>query len=303
MRVVLRLIVLSSSDIRKMSSLNSRRSRIQIPAIYQRMIERILGVLLSAFANSIGGLIVWGVRASKDEDGVDCAAEVVPINQIEKFKSETERAISQAIMPRHEGIRVAMIPCAQNSKAGFLLVRVERSERRPHRCEFREKQYFKRSGDSSIAMEHYDIEDSFKRMVVPKLDVQFLLERGRGGSYPDGRVEFLEIIISLKNESPVTARYPYFMIDKVENVNSPSQKLQAKSFFGGPNEVIHPELSFRVAQAVHEVRIHGVAGEQVVSHLRMKPIRIDYRFGCYNAAPTTGSFVVSPTEIADTLHI
>ena len=36
--------------------------------------------------------------------------------------------------------------------AGYLLIEVGRSERRPHRCEFGEKQYFKRVGDSSIAM-------------------------------------------------------------------------------------------------------------------------------------------------------
>lgn len=262
-----------------------------------------LGILLSAFANSMGGLIVWGVGARKNDDGVDCANEPIPIKQLEKFKNEIERAISQAVMPRHEGIRVAMVPSAPGSNAGFLLVHVERSERRPHRCEFGEKQYFKRSGDSSIAMEHYDIEDSFKRMVVPKLGVQFVLGRGGRGSTPEGKVEWLEIIISLKNESLVTARYPYFMIDNIENVTSPSQYLQAKNFIGGSDDVIHPELSLRVARAVHEVRIQGVEGRRVVSHLRMKPIKIDYHFGCYNAAPTSGSYVVSPTEIADTLHI
>jgi hypothetical protein len=47
---------------------------------------------------------------------------------------------SQAIMPRHEGIRIAAL--ANTEDTGFLLVDVERSERRPHRCEFGDKQYF-----------------------------------------------------------------------------------------------------------------------------------------------------------------
>jgi hypothetical protein len=48
-----------------------------------------------------------------------------------------------------------------------LAIAVARSERRPHRNEFGEKQYFKRIGDSSIAMEHYEIEDSLGDLRVP----------------------------------------------------------------------------------------------------------------------------------------
>ena len=58
-----------------------------------------LAIILSAFANSMGGLVIWGVLAAKNGDGVDCATEAKPISEIEKFKSEVERALSQAIMP------------------------------------------------------------------------------------------------------------------------------------------------------------------------------------------------------------
>jgi predicted HTH transcriptional regulator len=145
-----------------------------------------LGIALSALSNSMGGVLIWGVRAAKNEDGIDCASDLQPIAEIEKFKGEVERALSQALMPRHEDIRIAKIPIQSPPGSGYLLIHVARSERRPHRCEFGEKQYFKRIGDSSIAMEHYDIEDSFKRVVVPSLLVQFVLQKGgtRGG--PDG---------------------------------------------------------------------------------------------------------------------
>src|SRR5262249_47263569 len=50
-----------------------------------------LGIILSSFANSMGGLVIWGVLAAKNDDGVDCATEAKPISEIEKFKSEVER--------------------------------------------------------------------------------------------------------------------------------------------------------------------------------------------------------------------
>ena len=177
-----------------------------------------LGIALSAFSNSMGGTIVWGVLAAKNDDGIDCATDRAPIANIERFHSEITRLISQAIMPRHEGVRTELVPALDTPDGGYLLMRIERSERRPHRCEFGDKRYFKRIGDSSVAMEHYDIEDSFRRLVVPTFKVEPLLTRGniRGG--PDGNFVTLMLNISLRNTSTVSARFPYLIIESTNNI-------------------------------------------------------------------------------------
>src|SRR5713226_5904343 len=79
-----------------------------------------LGIELSAFSNSMGGLIVWGVSAKKDADGVDCATALEPIAEIERFKADITRLLSQAIMPRHEGILVEAISAHNPPNAGYL---------------------------------------------------------------------------------------------------------------------------------------------------------------------------------------
>jgi hypothetical protein len=128
------------------------------------------GKILSAFSNSAGGLLVWGIEARPDPTTkIDHACTLCPIGEIGRFKSDILRACSQVIIPRHDGIAVEAI-AKQDTGAGYLLVYVERSERRPHRSEV-DKLYYKRSGDSSIAMEHYDIEDSFKRIQTPILEL------------------------------------------------------------------------------------------------------------------------------------
>jgi hypothetical protein len=139
-----------------------------------------LAIALSAFSNSMGGLIVWGLSANKDADGVDCATGLQPIASIERFKADVTRLISQALMPRHEAILVEAIPAQKPRGPGYLAIYVERSERRPHRAELGVARYFKRIGDSSVAMEHYDIEDSFKRLVVPRLEIEWDMATGRG---------------------------------------------------------------------------------------------------------------------------
>ena len=66
--------------------------------------KKVLAKALSAFSNSMGGLIIWGMDARKNEDNIDCAIGLKPIMEIEKFRSEVNRLVSQAIMPRHEGV-------------------------------------------------------------------------------------------------------------------------------------------------------------------------------------------------------
>src|SRR5260221_13411383 len=109
----------------------------------------VLGRTLSAFSNLMGGIIVYGVNAQKDDDGVDCATEAQPIRDIERFKNEVVRAAGQLLMPQHDGIMIEHIEAADRAGAGYLVIYVERSERRPHRSEAKgDKQYYKRAGES-----------------------------------------------------------------------------------------------------------------------------------------------------------
>jgi hypothetical protein len=174
-------------------------------------------------------------------DSVDCASELEPIVEVAKFKSEVEQAVSQVLMPRHDGIRIEKITSPAAAGAGYLIMQVERSDRRPHRNEAGEKQYFKRVGDSNIAMEHYDIEDSFKRFVVPSLDVEFALYNA--GRPPGGEFVMMRISLILKNRSQVSARYPYLIIDNMSPQLSPFLGGGDPFFRGGANDVIHPDLT------------------------------------------------------------
>jgi hypothetical protein len=157
---------------------------------------------------------------------------------------------------------VEAVPVQERQGAGYLAIYVQRSERRPHRCEFSEKQYFKRTGDSSVAMEHYDIEDSFKRLVVPWLAVEWQIKPGQARGGPDGNFRQVAIVIYLRNPSPVTARFPDLSLTHVQGADIQPQVTYAFQrppmrsdadragyhFHGGTDEVIHPGLTLPVAQ-------------------------------------------------------
>ena len=50
--------------------------------------KRNLAIALSGFANSDGGLIVWGVDARKNDEGIDC---VIALSEIAKATTFTSR--------------------------------------------------------------------------------------------------------------------------------------------------------------------------------------------------------------------
>jgi Putative DNA-binding domain len=268
-----------------------------------------LGIALSALSNSMGGVLLWGISAAKNGDGVDCASGLRPISEIDKFKSEMERAVSQALMPRHEAIRIAKICQVANPQTGYLTMHIERSERRPHRCEFGEKQYFKRIGDSSVAMEHYDIEDSFKRVVVPALEARYLLSDGGRRSGSDGTTKIVRITVFLKNSSQVSARFPYLVVDPSSNFRTSLAihrgiQQPAWAFYGGADDVIHPELEMRTLDLECHFAVEHRSGVDYLPRGRLRgQLEISYRCGCLDSRPSAAKFVIPEEEVVNALGL
>jgi|GEM_PF-6013634 len=268
-----------------------------------------LGVALSALSNSMGGLLIWGIAAEKNTDGIDCAFKAQPISNIDKFKSDVERAVSQALMPRHEGIRIAKIPSAKNAATGYLIIHVERSDRRPHRCEFGEKQYFKRIGDSSVAMEHYDIEDSFKRVVVPALEARYQLSDAGRRFAEGGAIRTLRISILLSNTSQVSARFPYLIVPKTPKIKTPlaiHRGIQQPpgAFYGGADDVIHPQLEIHALDVESEFAVEHRSGVDYLPRGRLSGVLdLSYQCGCLNSRPYEGKFIIREEEVVRALNL
>lgn len=258
--------------------------------------KKILAKAVSGFANSAGGLIVWGVNAEKVDD-VDCAQPpAAPIAQIEQFSSEAASLVGQLIQPRHDGVHITPIRSAAGDGSGFLLMYVERSERRPHRSEAKaQKQYYKRAGDSFFEMEHYDIEDAFNRISAPDLEV-YLSDHG-WATYGAERQQ--KLVISLKNNSSSLARYPFIAIDGAKNVNIDNSAIPTAGliktysghqqiYYGGADHVIHPGMNIMMAELVLGAQIKD--GVWMIKGVPAHECEISfgYTYGCADARTKSG---------------
>ncbi len=122
---------------------------------------------LSGFANSDGGVIIWGVDAPGVGKGV---REKMPIKGIQHFMEHLDSLASRMVAPQVEGVVNHVI--LESDDIGYGVTWVPRSLTCPHRAEHHSsKKYYQRSGDSFVQLEHWQLEYMFGRRLVPDLKV------------------------------------------------------------------------------------------------------------------------------------
>src|SRR5215216_5245108 len=128
--------------------------RINRPDLGHADDKKNLAKAISGFANSSGGLIVWGIDARKNPAGVDCATDRVEIEPLSLFISRLNELTSRAASPIVDGVRHK--PIVVSGDRGYAVTLVPESDSGPHMAKLSEDRYYKRSGDTFYKMEHYD---------------------------------------------------------------------------------------------------------------------------------------------------
>src|ERR1700694_3939730 len=72
---------------------------------------------VSGFANSSGGIIVWGIDARANADGIDCATEIIELKKPELVVSRLNTITGDASSPIVDGVRHKAI-INPNSESG-----------------------------------------------------------------------------------------------------------------------------------------------------------------------------------------
>jgi hypothetical protein len=159
----------------------------------------------SAFANSAGGQLVYGItedRATRKPTEADPGVTDPKIS-----REWIEQVLNSRIQPRINNIRTVQI---DNKKGGSIfVVTVPPSQTGPHQAP--DKKYYKRFDLQSVAMEDYEIKDVMRRATTPHLAL--ILSFARGNS---ARIDYerntemskpVELVTTITNHSPQPAAY------------------------------------------------------------------------------------------------
>jgi len=252
-----------------------------------------LAAALSGFANSGGGLIVWGVDARKNTDGVDCTVELKPIDGVNHLVSRLNELTGESVDPTVHGVLHRKV--AEGSIA-FAVSYIPESDTGPHMARLGENRYFKRVGDSFYQMEHYDIADMFGKRRRPRLVLTYQVTGWNSGA---------KVILGIKNTGRGTANAPFFAFTCSGDLS--------KSFYGldgNKNEGLpvlptsHDGLQWSFSEGM-DVALHPGMERQVtlLTRERSQSLQpeidqtIDFALACQDQPLERGTLVIPLSEL------
>lgn len=156
---------------------------------------------LSAFANTEGGLFIWGIQGT----GNDTPGKVVPVQSLDGLQAILTKQIHQANDPPVQGVQYLQIETDGKDK-GVLVCFVPLSPYRPHRKEYPalEKCYYYRAGESCKVIPHTMLQQMFYPYAKVDLELTQTTIVEKKPSPNNDRWQFT-ILLQLKNKGTVTA--------------------------------------------------------------------------------------------------
>ncbi len=214
-------------------------------------VERTWSEALSAFANTDGGLVVWGISAA--QSGPRCAS---PIAEPARLLRRLQQLLPAATEPPVQGVAFEQVEDPKHRPRGFLVCHVPSSPWKPHEATHSGRRYYIRVGGSTAPAPR----ELLRRMFHPArrcgLSISSQLHEGTVRmSGPGGGIKNIAVTVWMQNVGETTA-HDVLLVLRLVTPGLPLPQLTsqfwetAHSSLGKPaglaSRPIHPGETFHV---------------------------------------------------------
>ena len=147
---------------------------------------------VSSFANSDGGIIIYGIKEEKH-----IAKELSFIDGNIYNKEWLENVIQSRIKPRIDDLRIIPIRFDNKIDRTIYIVKIPISKDAPHQ-EVTKKIFYKRFNFSSVPMEEYEIRDLYNRLLPSKLKISPISVTESYVSMTENRIRKIRYVFGFK---------------------------------------------------------------------------------------------------------
>ena len=133
-----------------------------------------IGKDVSSFANSDGGIIIYGVKEFVEENKKHLPEKIDSIDRNEFSKEWLEQIINSNIFPRINDLKIIVINVPNQENRVVYVVQIKKSSTAHQASDLR---YYRRYNFLSTAMFDYEIRDILNRNKTPRIKITFEIEQ------------------------------------------------------------------------------------------------------------------------------